>query len=87
MADQLDMQFLLMALPPAVIEAHLYLDDYQHLDFVWGINAVERVYPQVSVCTHRSVCVPTGQSVCVSNPRGLGWGQLGSGQLTPGAPG
>ena len=68
MADQLDMQFLLMALPPAVIEAHLYLDDYQHLDFVWGINAVERVYPQVSVCTHRSV------SVCIQST----WARVGS---------
>lgn len=47
LADPVDSETLLAALPVAAVSHHHHEPDYEHLDFIWGINAAERVYHNV----------------------------------------
>ena len=44
LADPRDVVWLESQLEPGVIVKNVFYDDYNHLDFVWGIDANERVY-------------------------------------------
>lgn len=47
LADPLDTEYLREALAPGIVVASHREADYEHLDFVWGLNAKDRVYPHV----------------------------------------
>ena len=47
LADVADVHSLLRALPPGVVVHKQVEPSYNHLDFTWGIDAAERVYPAV----------------------------------------
>ena len=42
LADPVDVQFLRKNLPNIVDD--VYVADWNHLDFIWGINAAETIY-------------------------------------------
>ncbi|KAE9548821.1 hypothetical protein FO519_007974 [Halicephalobus sp. NKZ332] len=44
-------EFLLPTLPPAYLVQSNKLDDFNHLDFIWGLNAAKQVYqPIIQIC-------------------------------------
>lgn len=47
LADPRDLQLMLQVLPSHHILLHQHFPDYEHLDFIWGINAAHRVYSSV----------------------------------------
>ena len=47
MSDTLDQELLLEALPPGVVTFHQHDADFEHLDFIWGADAAQRVYRRV----------------------------------------
>jgi lysosomal acid lipase/cholesteryl ester hydrolase len=42
LADPVDVQYLRKNLPNIVDD--VYIADWNHLDFIWGTNAAERIY-------------------------------------------
>eukprot|EP00803_Ostreobium_quekettii_P011451 evm.model.scf_833.3 EVM.evm.TU.scf_833.3 scf_833:21555-22907(-) len=48
LADQLDVQLLLEALPDDSVVFHHEEPSYAHLDFTWGMNAHSLIYPKVA---------------------------------------
>jgi hypothetical protein len=47
LADPRDLELMLQVLPSRHILLHQHFPDYEHLDFIWGINAAHRVYTRV----------------------------------------
>jgi hypothetical protein len=47
LADPRDLELMLRVLPSRHILLHQHFPDYEHLDFIWGINAAHRVYTRV----------------------------------------
>jgi hypothetical protein len=47
LADPRDLELMLKVLPSRRILLHQHFPDYEHLDFIWGINAAHRVYTRV----------------------------------------
>jgi len=47
LADSIDVQHLLSMLPRGAVVWGQKIEDYGHLDFTWGENAHERVYPAI----------------------------------------
>lgn len=47
LADPRDLELLLKVLPTRRILLHQHYPDYEHLDFIWGINAASWVYSKV----------------------------------------
>lgn len=45
LADPQDVATLLRALPPGAVAYSQFVPSYEHIDFTWGIDARERVYP------------------------------------------
>ncbi|GFH25244.1 triacylglycerol lipase, partial [Haematococcus lacustris] len=44
LADPLDVEFLIEALPPGVVVARQHDPDLEHLDYIWAQDARPRVY-------------------------------------------
>jgi len=47
LADAVDVQTLLEALPPGTVVATQSQATFEHLDFTWGLSAARLVYPEV----------------------------------------
>lgn len=47
LAAPLDVEFLLESLSPGVVRRNLIIPTYEHLDFIWGIDAVDMLYEDV----------------------------------------
>uniref|UniRef100_A0A7S1QCE9 Lipase n=1 Tax=Neobodo designis TaxID=312471 RepID=A0A7S1QCE9_NEODS len=47
LADPQDVEVLVSQVPPAAIVNATYVDGYNHMDFVWGLDAHTRVYPKI----------------------------------------
>lgn len=47
LANPTDVKRLIAALPPTTIVDHLNIPQYDHIDFTWGLNAPQLVYPRV----------------------------------------
>lgn len=47
LADPLDVEYLVEALPPGVVAWRQDEPEYEHLDFTWGVDAAQRMYPTV----------------------------------------
>ncbi|KAG2445724.1 hypothetical protein HXX76_000330 [Chlamydomonas incerta] len=47
LSDPLDMEYLVESLAPGVVRAARVLPAYEHLDFIWGIDAREELYGDV----------------------------------------
>lgn len=43
----MDVEYLLESLGPGVVKLARNLDAYEHLDFIWGIDAKEAIYDDV----------------------------------------
>ncbi|EFN56361.1 hypothetical protein CHLNCDRAFT_35098 [Chlorella variabilis] len=52
LADERDVQTLLQALPPDAVVYSQLEESYEHLDFTWGIDAKDKVYPAVLDLLH-----------------------------------
>lgn len=44
LASPADTALLLEALPSGTVVSHTHLPDYEHLDFIWAMDASQRVY-------------------------------------------
>ncbi|PNW75052.1 hypothetical protein CHLRE_12g498750v5 [Chlamydomonas reinhardtii] len=47
LSDPLDMEYLMESLAPGVVRAARVLPAYEHLDFIWGIDARDALYDDV----------------------------------------
>ena len=47
MSDPLDVEFLREALSAGVVRREVHVEEYEHLDFVWGDDANRRLYRPV----------------------------------------
>ena len=47
LGDPRDVEWLEGQLNPDIIKANIFYDDYNHLDFVWGVDANVRVYSKM----------------------------------------
>jgi len=47
LADPTDVEQLMNLLPKSVQIFNQYVEDYSHLDFVWGVDAAQVIYPNV----------------------------------------
>ena len=53
LADPEDVQFLRNNLPNIVADE--YYDDYNHLDFIWALNAADRVYTKMIALMKKNI--------------------------------
>lgn len=63
LADVKDVKHLREALPPGVIRKEHFLEEYAHLDFVWGIYTAESVYSVIVDAIHEMALNGTLQSM------------------------
>lgn len=81
LADAVDVQTLLEALPPGAVVATKRQVSFEHLDFTWGLSAARLVYPEVLEVLKESMSLmhPPPGSTGGSSVTGAGWGAGDSG--------